>query len=150
MVSSNQAKSMSNEELAQAWLKNAEAAAALEPATNVLNRQIGEAIHIERELNRRGEAAIRHILPFLDHPFDRVRCLAAELCYAIAPDQCSEALIAISSDGGPAGIDAAIALIMLDKTALERLMTPKFKKRMEERDAFFAKMHRELNSPSKS
>lgn len=150
MVNAKQAQSMSNEELAQAWLKNAEAAAAKELATNALVRQIGEGVHVYRELEKRGEPAIRQILSFLDHPLDRVRCLAADFCYPIAPERCSEALIAISDNGGLMGMDAAMALLMHDGTATERLKTPKLKKRLEDNDAALAKLERDLKSRKKS
>lgn len=136
MVNAKHARAMTNEDLAKAWLKNAEAAAAQDLATNALVRQIGEGVYVYRELEKRGEAAIRHILPFLNHPIDRVRCLAAECCYPIAPERCSEVLIAISNKGGPAGMDAAMTLLMRDESATERLKTPELKRRLEEHTFF--------------
>ena len=82
-----------------------------ELATNALVRQIGEGVHVYRELEKRGEPAIRQILSFLDHPLDRVRCLAADFCYPIAPERCSEALIAISDNGGLMGMDGEDNLV---------------------------------------
>ena len=107
-------------------------------------------IELARELEQRGEPAIRQILSFLDHPLDRVRCLAADFCYPIAPERCSEALIAISDNGGLMGMDAAMALLMHDGTATERLKTPKLKKRLEDNDAALAKLERDLKSRKKS
>jgi hypothetical protein len=144
MVEAASLETRSVEELVSAWQAMVETVAKLPFDSAKRTRELRKGAPVWHELERRGEPALRHILPFLSHSVAGVRLYAAMICSPIAPDECRSVLLKLyDSEGGIVGVEATMLLMESDPSFLETMMSRKPQATMFD-DEFLAKARKLL------